>query len=105
MIDFLTKRLIDPREKVLVVDNKVYSKDSYIAVDTKCLGDYPPRLYYDKHGNLLAKYNQSGVYELDDIEDILLSYSDQCFSNHDLNDLREFLINKRVELFKKIENN
>ena len=46
-----------------------------------------------------------GVYELLDIEEILMDYSDSCFSNHDLDDLREFLINKRKKLYEMLEKN
>ena len=46
-----------------------------------------------------------GVFELEDIEDILLDYEDQCFSNHDLNDMRKFLISKRENFYKKLSKN
>lgn len=42
------------------------------------------------------------VFELEDIEDILIEYQDQCFSNHDLDDLREFLIKRREVFYKNL---
>lgn len=104
MRDFLSGREINIKEKVLVVDNKVYSKDSYIAFDTSKLEGYPPKVYYDKDENFLGKMYDVGVFELDDLEDIVQSYADTCFSNHDLDDIRSFLIKKREDFYKKLEN-
>ena len=53
----------------------------------------------------LGKMFDEGVYILPDIEDILLNYQDQCFSNHDLDDIREFLIKRRILFYKKLEGN
>ncbi len=103
MKDYLTGRQINIKEAVLVVGNKIYSKNSYISVDTRKLEGYPPKVFYDKDHNYLGKMYDQGVYELADIEEILLDYSDTCFSNHDLDDLREFLINKRKKLYKSLE--
>ncbi|MDU5912954.1 MAG: aspartate 1-decarboxylase (aspartate alpha-decarboxylase) [Anaerococcus vaginalis] len=104
MKDYLTGREINIKEAVLVVGNKIYSKNSYISMDTRKLEAYPPKVFYDKNQNFLGKMYDEGVYELEDIEEILLDYSDTCFSNHDLDDLREFLINKRKQLYKMLEN-
>lgn len=104
MKDYLTGREINIKESVLVVGNKIYSKNSYISMDTRKLEGYPPKVFYDKNQNFLGKMYDEGVYELEDIEEILLDYSDTCFSNHDLDDLREFLINKRKQLYKILEN-
>ena len=104
MKDYLTGREINIKEAVLVVGNKIYSKNSYISMDTRKLEGYPPKVFYDKNQNFLGKMYDEGIYELEDIEEILLDYSDTCFSNHDLDDLREFLINKRKQLYKKLEN-
>lgn len=103
MKDYLSGKKINIKEAVLVVGNKVYNKSSYISIDTRKLDGYPPKVYYDKNHNLLGKMYDKGVYELHDIEDILLDYSDTCFSNHDLNDLREFLIKKRKNLYENLE--
>lgn len=103
MKDYLTGREINIKESVLVVGNKIYSKNSYISMDTRKLEGYPPKVFYDKNQNFLGKMYDEGVYELEDIEEILLDYSDTCFSNHDLDDLREFLINKRKKLYKSLE--
>lgn len=103
MKDYLSGKEINIKEAVLVVGNKVYNKYSYISIDTRKLDGYPPKVYYDKNHNLLGKMYDKGVYELDDIEEILLDYSDTCFSNHDLNDLREFLIKKRKNLYENLE--
>lgn len=103
MKDYLTGREINIKEAVLVVGNKIYSKKSYISMDTRQLEGYPPKIYYDKNKNYLGKMYDEGVYELLDIEEILLDYSDSCFSNHDLDDLRDFLINKRKKLYESLE--
>lgn len=105
MKDFLTKREINIKEKVLVVNDRVYASESYIAMDTSKLEGFPPRVYYDKNHNLLGRMYQKGVFELDDIEEILLSYEDTCFSNHDLDDLRELLIKRREDFYKGLEKN
>ena len=104
MKDYLTGREINIKEAVLVVGNKIYSKNSYIRMDTRKLEGYPPKVFYDKNQNFLGKMYDEGIYELEDIEEILLDYSDTCFSNHDLDDLREFLMNKRKQLYKMLEN-
>ncbi|WP_049691102.1 hypothetical protein [Anaerococcus jeddahensis] len=104
MKDYLTGREINIKEAVLVVGNKIYSKNSYISMDTRKLEGYPPKVFYDKNQNFLGKMYDEGIYELEDIEEILLDYSDTCFSNHDLDDLREFLMNKRKQLYKMLEN-
>lgn len=98
MKDFRTAKEIDIKEAVLVVGNKVYARKSYISVDTSKLKGFPPKIFYDKDQKLIGKMYDEGVFELEDIEDILIDYQDQCFSNHDLDDLREFLI-KRREIF------
>lgn len=103
MRDFKTGRLIDPKEKVLVVHNKVYSKDSFIIFDTRQLEDYPPEVYYDREDIYLGKMFDEGVYILPDIEDILLTYQDQCYSNHDLDDLRKFLVDRRISFYESLE--
>lgn len=105
MKDYLTKREINIKEKVLVVGDRIYAKESYIAMDTRKLESFPPKVYYDKDHNLLAKMYDKGVFELDDIEDILLSYQDTCFSNHDLDDLRKLMIKRRESFYKRIEKN
>ena len=104
MRDFLTNEKIDIKEKVLVVNDRLYRSKSYIAVDTRALEGYPPKVYYDKDKNFLAKMYDKGVFELDDIEDILLDYQDSCFSNHDLNDLRKVLVKARENFYKSLEN-
>lgn len=104
MKDYITGREINIKEAVLVVGNKIYSKNSYISMDTRKLEGYPPKVFYDKNQNFLGKMYDEGIYELEDIEEILLDYSDTCFSNHDLDDLREFLMNKRKQLYKMLEN-
>ena len=103
MKDYLTGREINIKEAVLVVGNKIYSKNSYISMDTRKLEGYPPKVFYDKNHNFLGKMYDQNVYELEDIEEILLDYSDTYFSNHDLDDLREFLIKKRKKLYKSLE--
>ncbi|MDD7305898.1 MAG: aspartate 1-decarboxylase (aspartate alpha-decarboxylase) [Peptoniphilaceae bacterium] len=104
MKDFFSGREINIKEKVLIVGSKVYAKESYMAFDTRRLEGYPPKIYYDNDENLLGKMYDNKVYELEDIEDILITYSDTCFSNHDLDDLREYLIKKRQEFYRKLEN-
>ncbi|MDU2354194.1 MAG: aspartate 1-decarboxylase (aspartate alpha-decarboxylase) [Anaerococcus sp.] len=96
MRDYKTGREINPKERVLVVNDKVYSNDSFIVFDTSKLDDYPPEVYYDREDIYLGKMFDEGVYILPDIEDILLNYQDQCFSNHDLDDIREFLVKRRI---------
>ena len=103
MRDYKTGREINPKERVLVVNDKVYSNDSFIVFDTSKLDDYPPEVYYDREDIYLGKMFDEGVYILPDIEDILLNYQDQCFSNHDLDDIREFLVKKRILFYKKLE--
>lgn len=103
MRDYKTGREINPKERVLVVNDKVYSNDSFIVFDTSKLNDYPPEVYYDREDIYLGKMFDEGVYILPDIEDILLNYQDQCFSNHDLDDIREFLVKKRILFYKKLE--
>ncbi|WP_236785352.1 aspartate 1-decarboxylase (aspartate alpha-decarboxylase) [Anaerococcus ihuae] len=103
MKDYLTGREINIKEAVLVVGNKIYSKNSYISMDTRKLEGFPPKVFYDKNHDFLGKMYDKGVYELEDIEEILIDYSNTCFSNHDLDDLREFLINKRKKLYKSLE--
>lgn len=103
MRDYKTGREINPKERVLVVNDKVYSNDSFIVFDTSKLDDYPPEVYYDREDIYLGKMFDKGVYILPDIEDILLNYQDQCFSNHDLDDIREFLVKRRILFYKKLE--
>lgn len=103
MRDYKTGREINPKERVLVVKDKVYSNDSFIVFDTSKLDDYPPEVYYDREDIYLGKMFDEGVYILPDIEDILLNYQDQCFSNHDLDDIREFLVKRRILFYKKLE--
>ena len=105
MRDCKTGREINPKERVLVVNYKVYSNDIFIVFDTSKLDDYPPEVYYDRDDIYLGKMFDEGVYILPDIEDILLNYQDQCFSNHDLDDIREFLIKRRILFYKKLEGN
>jgi hypothetical protein len=105
MRDCKTGREINPKERVLVVNDKVYSNDSFIVFDTSKLDDYPPEVYYDRDDIYLGKMFDEGVYILPDIEDILLNYQDQCFSNHDMDDIREFLIKRRILFYKKLEGN
>lgn len=105
MRDFKTGRLINPKERVLVVKDKVYSNDSFVIFNTSKLEDYPPEVYYDREDIYLGKMFDEDVYVLPDIEEILLSYQDQCFSNHDLEELRKFLVNNRVNFFEKLEQN
>ena len=105
MRDYKTGRLIDPKERVLVVKDKVYSNDSFVIFNTSKLEDYPPEVYYDREDIYLGKMFDEDVYVLPDIEEILLGYQDQCFSNHDLEDLRKFLVNKRITFFERLEQN
>lgn len=103
MRDFKTGRKVDPKERVLVVKNKVYTDDSFVIFDTSKLEDYPPEVYYDREDIYLGKMFDENVYVLPDIEEILLNYQDQCFSNHDLDDLREFLVSRRISFYEKLE--
>lgn len=105
MRDFKTGRLIDPKERVLIVKDKVYSNDSFVIFDTRKLEDYPPEVYYDREDIYLGKMFDEDIYVLPDIEEILLGYQDQCFSNHDLDDLREFLVARRISFYEKLEQN
>ncbi|WP_363310575.1 aspartate 1-decarboxylase (aspartate alpha-decarboxylase) [uncultured Anaerococcus sp.] len=100
--DHKSGREVDIREKFLLVRGRAYAKESYIAFDTSKLDDYPPIVYYDREDNYLGRFEEEGLYEFEDIEDILLSYSDYCFSNHDLDDLRSLLVRKREEFVKKL---
>ncbi len=103
MRDYKSGREIDPKERVLVVKDKVYAKESFIAFNTSKIENYPPEVYYDREDIYLGKMFDEGVFTLPDIEDILISYQDQCFSNHDIDDLREFLVNRRIEFYNKLE--
>lgn len=105
MKDFRTGREINIKEAVLVVGNKIYARESFIVVDTSRLIYYPPKVYYDKDEELLGKMYDEGVFELDDIEDILLDYEDQSFSNHDLDDIRKFLVERRKRFYEKLSQN
>lgn len=100
--DYKTKRIVDIRERMLVIRDRVYTKDSYVAFDTSSLKGYPPRVYYDREDIFLGKMYDDDLYELDDIEDVLLLYQDQCFSNHDLDDLREVLCKRREKFLQKV---
>ncbi len=100
--DCKSGREIDIRESFLIVRGRVFAKESYVAFDTSKLKAYPPLVYYDREDEYLGRFEEEGLYEFDDIEDILLSYSDTCFSNHDLDDLRQLLVKKREEFVKKI---
>lgn len=103
MRDFKTGRKVDPKERVLVVKDKVYTDDSFVIFDTSKLEDYPPEVYYDREDIYLGKMFDEDVYVLPDIEEILLNYQDQCFSNYDLDDLREFLVSRRISFYEKLE--
>lgn len=103
MKDYKSGREINPKERVLVVNNKVYSNDSFIAFDTRKLESFPPEVYYDREDIYLGKMFDEGVFVLPDIEDIVLEQMDQCFSNHDSNDIREFLIKRRIEFYNNLE--
>lgn len=100
--DCKSGREIDIREKFLIIRGMVYGRESYIAFDTSRLKDYPPIIYYDREDKYLGRIFEDGLYEFDDIEDVLLSYSDYCFSNHDLDDLRKVLVKKREEFVEKL---
>ena len=100
--DCKSGREIDIRESFLIVKGKVYARESYIAFDTSRLKAYPPVVYYDREDEYLGSFEEEGLYEFSDIEDDLLSYSDYCFSNHDLDDLRDLLVRKRKEFIKKL---
>lgn len=100
--DSKSGREIDIRENFLIVRGKVYAKESYIAFDTSKLEDYPPVVYYDREDSYLGRFEEEGLYEFPDIEDILLFYSDYCFSNHDLDDLRKLLVKKREDFVKNL---
>ena len=103
MRDFKTGGKVDHKERVLVVKDKVYTDDSFVIFDTSKLEDYPPEVYYDREDIYLGKMFDEDVYVLPDIEEILLNYQDQCFSNHDLDDLREFLVSRRISFYEKLE--
>ena len=103
MRDFKTGRKVDPKERGWVVKNKVDTDDSFVIFDTSKLEDYPPAVYYDREDIYLGKMFDENVYVLPDIEEILLNYQDQCFSNHDLDDLREFLVSRRISFYEKLE--
>ena len=103
MRDFKTGRKVDPKERVLVVKDKVYTDDSFVIFDTSKLEDYPPEVYYDREDIYLGKMFDEDVYVLPDIEEILLNYQDQFFSNHDLDYLREFLVSRRISFYEKLE--
>ena len=105
MRDYKTGRIVNPIEKVLVSHGRMYTKDSFITFDTSTLEVYPPEIYYDKDDIYLGKMYDHGVFILADIEEIILEYMDQTYSNHDIDDIREFLINKRIEFYKKLEGN
>ena len=62
MRDCKTGREINPKERVLVVNDKVYSNDSFIVFDTSKLDDYPPEVYYDRDDIYLGKMFDEGVY-------------------------------------------
>ena len=100
--DCKSGRVIDIRESFLIVKGKVYARESYISFDTSKLKAYPPVVYYDREDEYLGSFEEEGLYEFSDIEDDLLSYSDYCFSNHDLDDIRKLLIKKREEFLKNL---
>lgn len=100
--DHLTGRKINIKEKMLIVGVDVYAVESYTAFDTSTLKGYPPKVYYDKYDNYLGKIYDRNIIELDDIEDMLLDYQDYCFSNHDLDDLRDNLCRKRESFIKNL---
>ncbi|EEI85338.1 hypothetical protein [Anaerococcus lactolyticus] len=102
--DCKSGREIDIRESFLIVRGRVYAKESYVVFDTSKIKAYPPLVYYDREDEYLGRFEEEGLYEFDDIEDILLSYSDCCFSNHDLDDLRQLLVKKREEFVRKLLN-
>lgn len=100
--DTKSGREIDIRERFLIVNKRVYAQESYVVFDTSKLEDYPPVVYYDREDKYLGRFEEEGLYEFPDIEDVLLSYSDYCFSNHDLDELRKLLVRKREEFVKKL---
>ena len=100
--DYKSGREINIKESFLLVGRRAYAKESYIAFDTSKLEGYPPVIYYDREDEYLGKFEEEGTYEFADIEEILLSYSDYCFSNHDLDDIRKLLIKKREEFLKNV---
>lgn len=102
MRDFKTGREINPKERTLVVRGNVYSNDSFIVFNTSKLKGYPPEVYYDKEDIYLGKMFDEDVFILPDIEEILLSYQDQCFSNHDIDDMRKFLVQRRIEFYDNL---
>lgn len=105
MRDYKTGREINPKEKTLVVKDKVYGHDSFIVFNTSKLENYPPEVYYDREDIYLGKMFDDGIFVLPDIEDILLGYEDQCFSNHDIEDVRQFLVKNRISFYENLENN
>ena len=105
MIDYKTGREINPKECVLVSHGRVYSKESFISFDTSIVEDYPPEVYYDREDNFLGKMYDKGVFILPDIEDVITEYMDQTCSNHDMEDIREFLLKQRIEFYQKLEEN
>lgn len=62
MRDFKTGRKVDPKERVLVVKDKVYTDDSFVIFDTSKLEDYPPEVYYDREDIYLGKMFDEDVY-------------------------------------------
>ncbi len=103
MRDYKTGREINPKERTLVVGDKVYGNDSFIVFNTSKIKDYPPEVYYDREDVYLGKMFDEGIFVLPDIEDILLRYQDQCYSNHDIDDMRKFLIQKRISFYESLE--
>lgn len=103
MKDYKTGREVDLRERVLVVKGRVYTNDSFVVFDTSKLKDYPPEVYYDREDIYLGKMFDEDVFILPDIEELLLGYQDQCFSNHDMEDMRQFLLKKREIFYKNLE--
>lgn len=105
MRDYKSGREIDPKERVLVSHGRVYSTDSFLVFDTRKLEDYPPEVYYDREDIFLGKMYDEGVFILPDIEEVILEYMDQTYSNHDMDDIREFLIKRRIAFYEKLEEN
>ncbi|MDO4594998.1 MAG: aspartate 1-decarboxylase (aspartate alpha-decarboxylase) [Tissierellia bacterium] len=103
MRDYKTQRIIDIKERVLVAHKKVYAKESYIAFDTSSLDGYPPKVYYDREDNFIGKMYDEGIFELEDISDVIDSMMDDVFINWNYDDLKEFLVKKRTEFYKKLE--
>jgi hypothetical protein len=103
MKDYKTHREIDIKEKVLVVGKKVYAKESYIAFNTEELEGYPPRVYYDREDIYLGKMYDEGIYELEDIEDIVSVFVNSCYYYTDVEEIRSYLINQRKKFFEKLE--